>query len=69
MTLDNVTVTFHYGSGFELDGFSKKPFAKLQIDSPISRELIDQICKLVRDNVNQMGECCSIKIQSESWDC
>lgn len=64
-----INATFHEGSGFNDDGIEKKPFAKITIDQIVSRDLVDKICELMRDEMHDMGQSCTIKIQSEYWDC
>jgi hypothetical protein len=69
MFVDKVKITFHHGSSYAPEGITKKPFATLVINEIVNRELIDKICQLVRDDMNEMGDFCNIKIQSEDWDC
>ena len=69
MFVDKVKITFHHGSSYTPEGITKKPFATLVINEIVNRELIDKICQLVRADMNEMGDFCNIKIQSEDWDC
>lgn len=67
--LDKTKITFHTGSAYEENGINKKPFATLIIAEIFNKETIDAICKLMRAEMNEMGDSCNIKIQSEDWDC
>jgi hypothetical protein len=70
MILFNKTrVSFHYGNAFSAAGIDKKPFAVLQYDGIVDRELIDKICQLVREHVNETeADFCNVKISTEDWD-
>jgi hypothetical protein len=67
--LNKTRVSFHHGNAFSKDGIEKKPFAVLQYDGIVDRELIDKICEMVREHVNETeGDFCNIKFSSQDWD-
>ena len=68
--LNNARVSFHNGNAFDADGIEKKPFAVFTYAGFVDRDLIDEICKLIRDHVNEKeGDLCNIKMSFEDWDC
>lgn len=71
MTVLNKTrVTFHNGNAFCKEGIDKKPFAVFTYDGFADRALIDKVCELVREHVNEHdGDFCNIKVAFEDWDC
>lgn len=71
MTILNKTkISFHYGNAFSIEGMEKKAFATFNYQGVVDRELLDKVCELVRDHINESeGECCNIKISTEDWDC
>ena len=68
--LDKTRVSFHNGNAYSAEGITKKPFAVFTYDGIVNRELIDKICELIREYVNnEEGDFCNVKITAEDWDC
>ena len=67
--LNNARITFHNGNAFD-EGIEKKPFAVFTYAGFVDRDLLDVICGLIRDHVNEKeGDFCNVKITAEDWDC
>jgi len=66
--LDKTIIKFYHGSAFDNEGIDKVPFAVFKCNEIISQNLINSICDLVKSDVNDSGEICNYKIQSEYHD-
>jgi hypothetical protein len=68
--LDKTKVTFHNGNAYTAEGINEKPFAVFTYDGIVDRSLIDKICEIVREHVNEHeGDFCNVKITAQDWDC
>jgi hypothetical protein len=67
-----VKISFFGGNHYmRKDGaIDPEPFGVIDFpDELIERELVDKLCKVVRDHWNKVnGECCNIKIESMEYD-
>ena len=67
---DKTKITFHRGNAFSPEGVDKAPFATFIINDLITQELIQALCSLMREHVNETHmDCCNIKLNTEDWDC
>jgi len=65
-------ISFFRGNRYmrENRDIDSEPFGIIQFDDElIERELVDKLCKVVRDHWNKInGECCNIKIETIDYD-